>query len=63
MWFWDAWEDHYKAPGQLFLFGKVAIEGRLPVEYKSACVKIENVERCMYLLPREYVTDYRPVIY
>lgn len=55
MWFWDAWEDHIKAPGQLYLFGKVAIEGRTPVEYKSACVKIENVERCMYLLPREYV--------
>lgn len=62
-WFWDAWEDQYKCPGQIFLFGKIAVQGKstsnsksLP-EYKSACIKIDNIDRCLYLLPREYALD------
>lgn len=55
-WFWDAWEDPYKKPGQIYLFGKIAVEGKTPPEFKSACIKVENIERCLYLLPREYVS-------
>ena len=54
-WFWDAWEDPSKHKGQLYLFGKVPVEEKRPTEFKSICVKIENVERCLYLLPRKYV--------
>lgn len=54
-WFWDAWEEPVKFPGKLFLFGKVQSD-KNPNEYNSVCVTIENVERCLYLLPREEVS-------
>lgn len=54
-WFWDAWEEPVKFPGKVFLFGKVQSEQN-PNEYKSVCVTIENVERCLYVLPREEVS-------
>lgn len=57
-WFWDAWEDPYKKPGQIYLFGKIAVEGKSPPEFKSACIKVENIERCLYLLPREFVSAF-----
>lgn len=53
MWYWDAWEDPFKRPGQVFLFGKVGNAK----ENKSVCVHVENVDRCLYLLPREYVSE------
>lgn len=61
-WFWDAWEDAYKCPGQIFLFGKIAVpskssSSKSAPEYKSACIKIENIDRCLYLLPREFALD------
>lgn len=57
-WFWDAWEDPYKKPGQIYLFGKIAVEGKSPPEFKSACIKVENIDRCLYLLPREFVSAF-----
>lgn len=54
-WFWDAWDEPIKFPGKVFLFGKTPLENNLN-EYKSVCVTIENVEKCLYLLPREYVS-------
>lgn len=54
-WFWDAWEEPVKFPGKVFLFGKVQSDQN-PNEYKSVCVTVENVERCLYLLPRGEVS-------
>lgn len=55
-WYWDAWEDP-TIPGQIFLFGKIATENQTTraTEFKSICVKVENVEHCIYVLPREFV--------
>lgn len=53
-WYWDAYEDPVKLPGKIFLFGKMASD-KNPKEFKSVCVTIENVNRCLYLLPRKYV--------
>lgn len=54
-WYWDAWEDP-AIPGQIFLFGKIACDNNSrTTEYKSICVKVENVEYCVYVLPREFV--------
>lgn len=56
-WYWDAYEDPIKLPGKLFLFGKmVSDENRN--EYKSVCVTVENVNRCLYVLPRKYVSKF-----
>lgn len=57
-WYWDAYEDPIKLPGKVFLFGRMPIEGNSR-EYKSVCVTIEKVNRCLYLLPRKYVSIHR----
>lgn len=49
MWLWDAWEDPLKRPGEIFLFGKIK-EGK---DFKSVTVHVENVDRCLFLLPRK----------
>lgn len=49
-WYWEAWEDANKLPGEIFLFGRTA-------EGKSVCVRVEKIERVLYLLPREYVSN------
>nr|XP_006813201.1 PREDICTED: DNA polymerase alpha catalytic subunit-like [Saccoglossus kowalevskii] len=49
-WF-DAYEDHYKQPGIVYLFGKVWIESAKC--HVSCCVAVKNIERRVYLLPRE----------
>lgn len=54
-WFWDAWEDPIKFPGKVFLFGKEPLENN-PKEFRSVCVTIENVQRCLYALPHEFVS-------
>lgn len=41
-------------PGVVYLFGKVWIESAK--SYVSCCVSVKNIERTMYLLPREYVS-------
>lgn len=55
-WFWDAWEDAAKFPGKIFLFGRVRSDTNSK-EFKSVCITVENVERCLYVLPREYVSN------
>uniref|UniRef100_A0A8D3CC77 DNA polymerase n=1 Tax=Scophthalmus maximus TaxID=52904 RepID=A0A8D3CC77_SCOMX len=48
----DAFEDQYSQPGVVYLFGKVWIESAK--SHVSCCVSVKNIERTMYLLPREY---------
>lgn len=51
--FWfDAFEDHLKQPGIVFLFGKVWAESAK--QHVSCCVSVRNIERRVYLLPRRY---------
>lgn len=52
----DAWTDVNNRPGEIYLFGKVEIPGKI-ITYNSICVKIENVNRHLYLLPRTHVYD------
>ncbi|XP_041439480.1 DNA polymerase alpha catalytic subunit-like isoform X1 [Xenopus laevis] len=47
----DAYEDQYSQPGVVYLFGKVWIESA--DAYVSCCVSVKNIERTVYLLPRE----------
>lgn len=48
----DAFEEPYSRPGVVYLFGKVWIESAK--SHVSCCVTVKNIERTMYLLPREY---------
>nr|XP_040022973.1 DNA polymerase alpha catalytic subunit [Gasterosteus aculeatus aculeatus] len=48
----DAFEDPYSQPGVVYLFGKVWIESA--TSHVSCCVTVKNIERTLYLLPREY---------
>ncbi|KAM3592904.1 uncharacterized protein V6R79_001516 [Siganus canaliculatus] len=51
--FWlDAFEEPFSQPGVVYLFGKVWIESAK--SHVSCCVTVKNIERTMYLLPREY---------
>lgn len=52
----DAWTDTKNRPGEMYLFGKVEVPGRI-ITYNSICVKIENVNRHLFLLPRTHVFD------
>lgn len=54
-WYWDAYEDPIKLPGKIFLFGKM-VSDKNPKEYKSVCLTVENVNRCLYVLPRKFVS-------
>ncbi|XP_041067898.1 DNA polymerase alpha catalytic subunit isoform X1 [Carcharodon carcharias] len=47
----DAYEDQYHQPGVVYLFGKVWIESAKT--HVSCCVAVRNIERTIYLLPRE----------
>uniref|UniRef100_A0AAQ5ZGX6 DNA polymerase n=1 Tax=Amphiprion ocellaris TaxID=80972 RepID=A0AAQ5ZGX6_AMPOC len=47
----DAFEDPYSQKGVVYLFGKVWIESA--ESHVSCCVSVKNIERTMYLLPRE----------
>ncbi|KAM7360184.1 DNA polymerase alpha catalytic subunit [Cochliomyia hominivorax] len=49
-WYWEAWEDPVRRPGEVFLFGRTA-------DSKSICVRVEKIDRVVYLLPREYLLD------
>ncbi|ROT82337.1 putative DNA polymerase alpha catalytic subunit-like [Penaeus vannamei] len=46
----DAYEDIYKQPGTVYLFGKVWIESAQT--HTSCCVAVKNIERRLYILPR-----------
>ena len=48
--FWfDAYEDPVRKPGQIYLFGKTLNQRN---EWQSICVLIRNIQRTMYILPR-----------
>ncbi|XP_005185222.2 DNA polymerase alpha catalytic subunit [Musca domestica] len=49
-WYWEAWEDPLRRPGEVFLFGRTQ-------EGKSISVRVEKIDRVIYLLPREYLLD------
>ncbi|XP_016961168.1 DNA polymerase alpha catalytic subunit [Drosophila biarmipes] len=49
-WYWEAWEDPIKLPGEVFLFGRTA-------DGKSVCVRVQNINRVLYLLPRQFLLD------
>ena len=52
--FWlDAFEDPFKQPGVVYLFGKTFVEATK--KYVSCCVVVKNIPRRVYLLPREQV--------
>lgn len=53
MFWYDAYEDPYLQPGTVYLFGKVYIEAAK--SYVSCCVAVKNIEKIIYLLPRETV--------
>ena len=47
----DAYEDQYKQPGCVYLFGKVHCNKS--DRYLSCTVVVRNIDRTVYLLPRE----------
>uniref|UniRef100_A0A0K8W209 DNA polymerase n=2 Tax=Bactrocera latifrons TaxID=174628 RepID=A0A0K8W209_BACLA len=49
-WYWEAWEDPNKCPGEVFMFGRSS-------ENKSICVRVGKIDRVLYLLPRKYLLD------
>lgn len=58
--FWlDAWEDRFVKPGVVYLFGRVYVD---PSNKKSGsvscCLVVRDVDRQLFLLPREYVSLY-----
>lgn len=54
--YWDAWADQIKRPGEVFMFGKVEVPNKKIKEYKSIMVQVENVDKCLFLLPRTHVS-------
>ena len=56
--FWiDAYEDNSKA-GRIYMFGKVRTgEGKGGAIFSSCCLQIDNVQRQVFILPREKILD------
>lgn len=53
----DAWEDRFVKPGVVYLFGKVHLNpSNKKAGYISCCLVVKNVNRQLFLLPREYVS-------
>lgn len=50
---WDAYEDPFRMPGVVNLFGKFYLESSK--KYVSCCVVVKNIPRRIYILPREQV--------
>ncbi|XP_068628346.1 DNA polymerase alpha catalytic subunit [Battus philenor] len=54
----DAWEDRFVKPGVVYLFGKTYVN---PLNKQAGCVScclvVKNVDRQLFLLPREYKLD------
>lgn len=46
----DAFEDAFKQPGVVYLFGKVYVENAK--SYVSCCVTVKDIERRIFVLPR-----------
>lgn len=49
----DAYENSYKNPGTVYLFGKTYVSSH--DTYCSCCVMVHCIPRRIYLLPRKYV--------
>merc|ERR1739838_1020033 len=47
MYWLDAYEDYYRQPGIVYLFGKVWIESAK--SYVSCCLQVENIEKRVFL--------------
>ena len=55
--FWtDAHEVHVNGGQQLYLFGKVPVEGNDNL-FASVCVQVQGMERTLYVLPRKSKVD------
>ena len=57
MYWLDAFEDVYKHPGTVWLFGKVFVEAAK--SYVSCCVTVKNIDRQVFLLARDEKVDLR----
>lgn len=57
MYWLDAFEDVYKHPGTVWLFGKVYVEAAK--SYVSCCVTVKNIDRQVFLLARDERVDLR----
>lgn len=53
-WYWDAWEDQFKRPGEVFLFGKISGPNGT---FKSMCIHVTGIEKIIYLCPRKFKLD------
>ncbi|XP_072935668.1 DNA polymerase alpha catalytic subunit [Epargyreus clarus] len=54
----DAWEDRFVKPGVVYLFGKVYVKpSNKKAGSASCCLVVKNVDRQLFLLPREYKLD------
>ncbi|XP_042900915.1 DNA polymerase alpha catalytic subunit isoform X2 [Parasteatoda tepidariorum] len=54
--FWlDAFEDPFKQPGTVYLFGKIYVAEAK--QYVSCCVIVKDIPRRFYVLPRETELD------
>lgn len=51
MYWLDAYEDYFKQPGTVYLFGKVWIEAAK--SYVSCCLQVKNILKKVFLLPRQ----------
>ena len=54
--FMDAHEER-ESPGTLFLFGRVPVSSEPGAETISACAVVQNMERCMYVIPTASTFD------
>lgn len=50
---WDASEDAHRQPGAVTLYGKVQLEK--PKKFVSCCLVVKNIQKRIYVLPREFV--------
>lgn len=57
----DAYENPYKNPGTVYLFGKTYIPSH--DIYCSCCVMVHCIPRRIYLLPRKYVCTFSRVFF
>ena len=57
MYWLDAFEDAYKHPGTVWLFGKVYVESAK--SHVSCCVTVKNIDRQVFLLARDERVDTR----
>jgi len=54
MFWWDAFEDPFKHPGTVYLFGKIksAVTDGSSRPWVSICLIVRNIEKHVFLLPR-----------